>query len=450
MVGGMMGGGGASGRNVIEIVLGLDDQASRKFDDATRRALDNARKMQRVGKQMAMAGAAITGAFIKTAHTFASSGDEIAKMARRTGLGTEMLSELRYAAMLSGTEIAGLEVGIRRMHRTVYDARRGLSTASDALEALGINIEELEGLTPEETFMRFMHALAGVEDHGTKVALALEAFGRQGTALLPMLDGGTDRLDAMMKEAHRFGGIITGEAGVAAELLTDQIGRLKTGFWGLQMTIGEDVAPILSGLIDRVLGVFDAIQNLNPETKKALVQFGFLAGIGLMLSGVLIYVGFAVKSAMILMGAAKVITLGLAGSFSVAGFSAAPLAIKILAIALAADVVYRAIAGVVWVVFKLVEAFQRLLGARDPFAAFAAEEMKHEMKIGMVGAGMEAMGLDPVEAWRGMIGMHRASIEAGRQITGEHKDVNLNVQAQIEESGEVLDIIGNQLAPELA
>jgi len=84
-----------------------------------------------------------------TAKAYSSMGDQVAKMAKRTGFGIEALSELTFVASQTGTSLEAMEAGFRRMQRSIYDAGRGLSTAADALADLGLTFEALDGLSPE-------------------------------------------------------------------------------------------------------------------------------------------------------------------------------------------------------------------------------------------------------------------------------------------------------------
>ena len=56
-----------------------------------------------IGIGMTVMGGAILAAGVMSVKSFAKMGDEVAKMARKTGFTTETLSELRHAAELSGT-----------------------------------------------------------------------------------------------------------------------------------------------------------------------------------------------------------------------------------------------------------------------------------------------------------------------------------------------------------
>ena len=66
-------------------------------------------KMKAVGKAATIAGGAITAIGVGSITTFAKMGDEVQKMALRTGFSTEALSELSVAAELSGSSLKGME-----------------------------------------------------------------------------------------------------------------------------------------------------------------------------------------------------------------------------------------------------------------------------------------------------------------------------------------------------
>ncbi len=138
--------------------------------------------------------------------TFASVGDDLDKMSSRVGVSVEFLSALSHAAKIGGTEIAAMEVGIRRLQRTAYDATRGLSTAVDAFEDLHVNIYAADGQlkSTEQLFMESAAALSRMENNTKKAALATVVFGRAGTGLLPMLREGPEGLLAVMEEAKRL------------------------------------------------------------------------------------------------------------------------------------------------------------------------------------------------------------------------------------------------------
>jgi len=179
-----------------------------------------------MGKRLAVVGAAMAAPLVGSVKAFTSMGDRLDKMSKRTGVSVEALSELTYAAEQSGTEIGSLEKGMARMQRTLLDAERGLTTALDALDGLGLSAEKLKGLAPEDQFAAIAEGLSRVEDPSRKAALAMMIFGRSGTGLLPMMKTGAAGIDLLRKKARSLGLTISGEDASAAAKLTDSFNSL--------------------------------------------------------------------------------------------------------------------------------------------------------------------------------------------------------------------------------
>ncbi len=235
------------------------------------------------GKTIALAfiaiGTAASAAAFKIVKDFAAAGDEVQKMALRTGFTTEALSELRLAAELSGTSIQGLEKGVKRMATTLLDAEQGLSTAVDAMNELNLTIGDFEGLSPEAAFEKFLIAIANLEDPLKRAAVAQDIFGRAGTAMLPMLADGAEGLAAMRQEAHDLGIVFDQEAANAAARFNDDMTRLGGTIDGLKFKIAEELIPTLNALavaFTQLLkgeGVFTAQGQAVNELIEARTNF---------------------------------------------------------------------------------------------------------------------------------------------------------------------------------
>lgn len=235
-----------------------------------------------IGIGMAALGGSIVAMGVKSVGAYAKMGDEIHKMALRTGFSTVALSELRYAAQLSGTELGSVEKAVKRMSGTILDAKDGLETYIRAFRHIGIEVKELEGLKPEEQFMRIMEALADVTDASDRAALAADIFGRAGTELLPMLEDGAEGLRNMNKAAHEFSFIFEQEAAEAAAKFNNSITDLKESLNSLQVTIGEILAPLLENLANKMTTLttsFIAFSEKHPEFSAAFISIGGAIGL---------------------------------------------------------------------------------------------------------------------------------------------------------------------------
>ncbi|GAH74557.1 unnamed protein product, partial [marine sediment metagenome] len=206
--------------------------------------------------------------------TFAEMGDEVQKMALRTGFSTEALSEFRHAAEISGASLSTLEKGVKRMSGTILDAEDGLETYIRTFRHLGIEVEELQGLSPEEQFLRIAEAIAEIEDPTKRAALAQDVFGRAGTELLPLFAAGKEGLAELRQEAHDLGIVFDQEAANKAAELSDAMHRMKEATSGVKMAIAEQLIPVLVPLIKRVVELisrFSEWAKENPVLTKLIV-----------------------------------------------------------------------------------------------------------------------------------------------------------------------------------
>jgi len=267
------------------------------------------KQLSEVGKGMMTAGAAITGPLLAAAGVFAKMGDQVGKMAKRTGFSVEALSELAFVASQTGTSLEAMETGFRRMQRGIYDAGRGLSTQTDALADLGLKYKDLEGLLPEDQFKRLAEAISRVEDPTRKAALAQALFGRAGTQLLPMMEEGAKGIDDLQAKARQLGLTMSGEDVKSAEDFTDALDILwKVVKMGV-FNVGAALAPTLQDFANRVSEVTAGIIHWLKQNRELVATIGKTA---LVVGGLLLTLGgtvFAIGK-VALAGAALIKVIG--------------------------------------------------------------------------------------------------------------------------------------------
>jgi len=241
-------------------------------------------------------GAAIVAPLAAAAKVFSSMGDEIGKMSKRTGLGAEFLSELGYAARLSGASLEDTEKQVTRLQRAAYDAARGSKEQVEAFASLGVSATDASGaLRPtEDIFRDVVNSLAGVTNETQKAGLSLVLFGRSGTQILPMIHDGEKGLKAMMAEAHKLGLVMSKEDVQAAEEMTDQFERLWSAAKMGVFRVGRALAPILGDFAAgtaRIAATIGDWINKNRELIVLVLKLGvglIVAGVGMALLGKII------------------------------------------------------------------------------------------------------------------------------------------------------------------
>ena len=294
-----------AGRAYIE--LGVGDKLTSGLKRAQARLKAFGSGMTTWGTRILAAGAALATPAIIAAKSFASMGDAVAKMSRRTGVGVEALSELGYAAELSGTDMESLENGLRRMQRTVYDAGRDLSTAKDALADLGLSAKDFEGLSPEDQFTLLSEAVSRVADPSRKAAVAMAVLGRSGTMMLPMMEKGAAGLDEMRKKARDLGLSISTKDAAAAERLTDAFTAVWRVIKQVGFAIGAALAPQLSDISEKAAAWTSAAIAWINQNRGLIVSIAKLA-VGVVAAGAaLVVAGKAVSLFGNLLGAAATV-----------------------------------------------------------------------------------------------------------------------------------------------
>lgn len=252
-------------------------------------ALDSfATGARKTGLAAAAMGGAISASVGFAASRFSEFGDAVAKMAARTGLSTEAVSALRFAADQSATSIEAIEKSIKRLSVNI-------TTGSKVLERYGLNLEELKRSTPEQQFFIVAEAISKIEDPTRRLAAAQELLGKSGAELIPLFADGAAGLEAFKEQAEQLGLIMGGPAAKNAEILNDKMGQLKLQVDAMWVAIGQQLAPALIQLITKVQEFIPPLLDWVEANSDLVVGLG-LAGAGLVaLGGAMLTASVAAK-----------------------------------------------------------------------------------------------------------------------------------------------------------
>ncbi len=290
-----------------------------------------------MGFKMMSIGAAMLAPLASSAKAFSTLGDSVAKMAKRTGLSVESVSELSYAASQSGIEIEALENGIRKMQRSIYDAGRGLSTAVDALKSLGLSYRQLENLSPEEQFKLIADRLNRIQDPTRKAAIAMMLFGRSGTALLPLFEQGAAGLDALQQEARRLGLTMSGEDARAAEVFNDTLDRLWSVVKMMAFQVGAALAPALQKMVEAIIEVLVKVNTWIQQNRQVIVMITKFAAALVAGGAAMVVLGTAISGLGLAFGKLSAIITGIGAVLKTLGsaiaFLTSPIGLVIAAVA---------------------------------------------------------------------------------------------------------------------
>jgi len=233
----------------------------------------NSGQFKAMGIAAAAAGTAVLLVFKKMVKQYVETGDMVHKMALRTGFAATTLSELAYAADISGADLTMLEKGVKKMSKTIIDASYGLETYLRVFRSLGLDVKELMRLTPEEQFLKIGAAIAGMENQTLKTAAAVDVLGRAGTMLLPLFAEGAEGIAKLREEAHTLGIIFDEEAAAKAAALKDAQTALTGSVKGLSIAIVTDLIPVLTDVTKKFTDWFVNTRKDASTWASAIISF---------------------------------------------------------------------------------------------------------------------------------------------------------------------------------
>jgi hypothetical protein len=140
----------------------------------------------------------------------------------------------------------------------------------ESYEQLGINIKEVG--TSSEAFDLVIARLADMEDETQRNAIANDIFGKSYAELTPLLNAGSEGINALKQEAVDLGSVMSNEAVEAGAKFGDSLDSVKAATNGVFMEIGSQFLPILQDLLDWVLENMPEIKAFVKNTFETISE----------------------------------------------------------------------------------------------------------------------------------------------------------------------------------
>ena len=287
----------------LKIIADLQDNASQKLQDLNS-LLGEFGKGLMTGALVA-AGAFIVNEFAGMTKAAIDFGDSLDNMAQRTGVSTDELSKLAYAAQMSDTSLEGIQTGFRKLSQSMIQAQEAGSEQAEIFKQIGVATTDSTGKLRDtnEVMEDLADVFKDMPDGAGKTALAMELLGKSGADLIPYLNSGKEGLRELKKEAEEFGNVWSPEQSKQAAEFNDNIDRMGNVFKGLFTQIAQNLLPtlntlteaivqsgkeggILRSVIDGLVWVFDAFNTiLKPIYLGVYILTTAFATLGKVLGG---------------------------------------------------------------------------------------------------------------------------------------------------------------------
>ena len=236
------------------------------------------------------AAVGLVAAFTMASRKAIDLGSYLSDVAESTGFATEQFQVFRGALIDAGGKAESMEKAIIMMQKAVVQGSEGMMTYTRAFNRLGLSVDDLKRMKPEDQFQVIAKAIAGAENKQQALASAMEIFGAKNA---PRLIEVFKRLDKdgygkMAEDIEKTYGIMTAETQKSLDRAADIIERFK------QKAVIK-VADLISGEAN-FAGIKAFGANLMAELAKAKESFlngmvnGFYKILGT-ISGTVEYIG---------------------------------------------------------------------------------------------------------------------------------------------------------------
>lgn len=264
------------------------DKAGDETEEAGKQAKDSEGNWKGLGDTVAAVGAAMAAAAAAAAAAIVSAGkaladfavsgaayaDDLLTMSTVTGMSTEKLQELQYAADLVDVSVDTITGSMKKNLASMSKAQKGNEATAAAYEKLGVAVTDANGnLRDDETvYWELINALGQVEDETQRDILAMDLLGKSASDLNPLIEAGADTMKALSVQAHQAGYVLDEDTLDAFGEFDDQLRKLDKGAEAAKNAMGTILLPVLTDLagdgVD-LLGQFtNGILDANGDISK--------------------------------------------------------------------------------------------------------------------------------------------------------------------------------------
>lgn len=227
---------------------------------------------------LAAVGAAAYGVK-KAADTTAELAKETLTLHNVTGLSIKSASAYASVAKVQGIEAKALNTSfgtLAKNAQAVINAHDGLTKSAhaqvNAFWRLGISAHTLVkdhgdmNLVMAQVTAKFEAMRPSV----TKTAIGMALFGKGWQSLVPLMHKGMLGLQENLEMARKMGATLGGVSVKNLKQFEEAQEKAKYATLGLQLAIGQYLAPALTKVITFVANAVDSIRTLSPPVKIAL------------------------------------------------------------------------------------------------------------------------------------------------------------------------------------
>lgn len=199
---------------------------------------------------VAAATVAALPALVEWESKFGEMAEQLDNTSQRLGISVSELTQWNAVANAMKVPTEAMTGSFTKLEKAMVLAANGGKAQSAAFKALGVDVNSVK--SPSEAILTIADKFKTMDDGPKKVALAMATMGRGGTALIPILNKGSEAIKEMFGDADKYSASWS-ESMVQAGLAVDESGdKMELAFTGLQNLLYEAFAPVVVTVTDMI------------------------------------------------------------------------------------------------------------------------------------------------------------------------------------------------------
>jgi hypothetical protein len=172
-------------------------------------------------------------------------------LANKLGLSTDELQKFQFVAGTVGVEGEDAAYSLQFLNRAIGQAVTGGGEAAKTFQKLGVHVKDSSGKVRgiDDVMGDLADSFMGLGSQQERTAYAMQLFGRQGAAMVPILSKGRDGIEDLNKEFYELGGGMSQEFIKKAKQVEEEEKKLHLGLVGLKTSIAGAVLPYVLQLV---------------------------------------------------------------------------------------------------------------------------------------------------------------------------------------------------------
>ena len=227
------------------------DKAASSSKSFLERIQDAYGRVKKFGQELMQCYQAIEQYVVKVA--------ELADQAKAIGASAEGYQKLAYAARETGTDMGAVSNAFQNVQKAMEQAQAGNEAMRDAIASLGLDLDRLFALSPDDRFSAIAEALSEIRDPAERSRIGVALLGEDFAKLNDYLDD----FGSLSEQAKKDFDFIDEKTISASKEYAENIERLDRAFTAL---VAKNISQTLADATDSLLDMKKMYESVDFTT----------------------------------------------------------------------------------------------------------------------------------------------------------------------------------------